>query len=218
MRIEPSLAAILAIAIAAPVAAVTRTDAANDYLPTYTGVKNGDLDVLNFSAIRAGSGVVLSSTQNGAVGTTAGGIYVWGVNRGAGTAGFGVSLGLDKVLFDAVVVLLPNGTGRVVTFGASTVVTALAAGAVTVSGNTITGTVPYALLPSSGFTTGRYGYNLWPRIGGGTVANIADFAPNNATITSGAVPEPASWALMVAGFGLVGIARRRATLAASRTA
>lgn len=44
------------------------------------------------------------------------------------------------------------------------------------------------------------------------------FAMDNLTIgeTSGAVPEPASWALMVTGFGLMGGAlRRRATLVAA---
>jgi len=38
---------------------------------------------------------------------------------------------------------------------------------------------------------------------------IADFAPNNATITAGAVPEPATWALLIAGFGGIGAAQRR---------
>lgn len=210
MRAMTVFAATIALAITAvPAAAVTRTDPANDYLPTYTGPRNGDLDVLGFSAIVAGSNVILSSTLNGAVGTTPNGIYVWGVNRGAGTAGFAASLGLDKVLFDSVVVLAPGGTSQVVTFGVTPVATPLAAGAVTVSGNTITGTVPLALLPSTGVAIGQYGYNLWPRLAGGTVANIADFAPNNGTITGGTVPEPATWALLVAGFGGIGAAQRR---------
>ncbi len=34
-------------------------------------------------------------------------------------------------------------------------------------------------------------------------------------VTAGAIPEPATWAMLIAGFGLVGLAarRRRATLA-----
>ncbi len=39
------------------------------------------------------------------------------------------------------------------------------------------------------------------------------FAVDNLSIDTGAVPEPASWALMIAGFGLVGAAMRRRALA-----
>lgn len=203
--IRALLAAALLLTSAVPATAVSRTDPAGDYLAGYTGAKYGDLDVLDFSASIVGSNFVLSSTMAGAVGTTAGGIYVWGVNRGAGTAGFGASLGLTNVLFDSVVILRPDGTGTAVRIPGGP--TALAAGSVTISGNTITGTIPIALLPSTGFSPGHYGFNLWPRLNGGPVTNIADFAPDNATIR--AVPEPASWAMLVAGFALVGGTMRR---------
>lgn len=208
MRIDFSLpaifAAILAVAIASPAAATTRIDAANDYLSTYTGPKNGDLDVLSFSASIVGSDFLLSSTMGAAPGTTTGGIYVWGVNRGAGAAGFGASLGLTGVLFDSVVILRPDGTGVVnLLNGVTTAITT------TISGSTISALVPISALPSRGFTSNHYGFNLWPRLSGGPVSNIADFAPDNATIR--AVPEPASWMLLIAGFGLVGVMRRRAT-------
>jgi PEP-CTERM motif len=32
-------------------------------------------------------------------------------------------------------------------------------------------------------------------------------------VTQGAIPEPASWAMLITGFGLVGAARRRQRLA-----
>ena len=70
--------------VTTPAAAVTRTDSAGDFLPTYVGPHNGDLDVLKFSTSIVGSNFVLSATLNGPVGTTPGVIYVWGVNRGAG--------------------------------------------------------------------------------------------------------------------------------------
>lgn len=201
LTIVTALVAILAT----PVAAVTRTDPAGDFLATYVGPHNGDLDVLKISESIIGTNFVVSSTLAGPIGTTPGTIYVWGVDRGAGTALFGASLGLDKVLFDAVVVLFPDLTGLAVLIpGAAT---PLPAGSVTISGNTITGTIPIALLPSTGFTPEHYGFNLWPRLAGGPVANIADFAPDNATIH--AVPEPASWALMIAGLALVGGSMRR---------
>lgn len=190
-------------------AAVTRTDHSGDFLSTYTGPHNGDMDVLNISESIVGSNFVLSSTLAGPIGTTANAIYVWGVNRGAGTAGFGPSLGLDKVLFDSVVVLRPDATGLVKLLPGSA--TTLAAGSVTISGDTITGTIPISLLPTTGFTPAHYGFNLWPRLNGGGVVNISDFAPDNGTIQ--AVPEPASWAMMVAGFGLVGTAARRRSAA-----
>ncbi len=200
--IRPIILAAVMATIAAPVAAITRTDPANDYLSTYTGPKNGDLDVLTYSASIVGSNFLLSSTVGAAPGTTANGIYVWGVDRGAGTAGFGVSLGLTGVLFDSVVILRPNGTGTVNLLNGTTFAITS-----TIVGNTISALVPIADLPSRGFTVNHYTFNLWPRLNGGPVANIADFAPDNATIR--AVPEPTSWALFVAGFGVIGGAMRR---------
>ena len=82
------------------------------------------------------------------------------------------------------------------------------------SGDTISASVPLSLLPSSGFMPTQFGFNLWPRLNGGDFTNIADFAPNNSTFA--AVPEPASWALMIVGFGALGgmvRARRRAAVA-----
>ena len=44
--------------------------------------------------------------------------------------------------------------------------------------------------------------------------SLADFAPDHETFTAN-VPEPATWALMIAGFGLAGttLRRRRAVAA-----
>ena len=48
--------------------------------------------------------------------------------------------------------------------------------------------------------------NLWPRMPGTDFDEIADFAPNNSTFA--AVPEPASWGLMILGLGALGAAMR----------
>lgn len=45
--------------------------------------------------------------------------------------------------------------------------------------------------------------------GNGTSLRITSAAPVFATFSETAVPEPASWAMMIAGFGLVGAAARR---------
>src|SRR5688572_20058042 len=109
--------------------------------------------------------------MSGVVGMTSGGLYVWGVNRGAGTAGF-AQFGKDGVLFDRVVILRPDGTGTVAGVGD------LAPGSVTVDGNTITAEFSGSFLESTGFDKINYTWNLWPRdsdIAG--FAAISDFAP-----------------------------------------
>ncbi|MBC8104878.1 MAG: hypothetical protein H7Z41_20070, partial [Cytophagales bacterium] len=93
-----SLGVICSFVNAAP-AGAQAVDPLGDFLPTYLGVQGGDLDVLSTGATYDGNNFLFTATLNGVVGTTTGGFYVWGVNRGTGTAGFS-SLGLDGVLFD----------------------------------------------------------------------------------------------------------------------
>jgi hypothetical protein len=202
-RAPSALHGLVAAALWVPAlgqAADSISDPLGDFLPTFAGsaAASPDLDVLGATVTYdAGNNLfTFSSVQAGAVGSTATGLYVWGVNRGAGAAGFAAN-GLGGVLFDAVVLLRPNGTGSV---GGN----ALPAGAVTVSGNTITGTVSGALLPSTGFLPANYTFNLWPRdtafAGFGA---ISDFAPNNANFTAVPVPEPATW--LLTSLGLAGL-------------
>ncbi len=183
------------------------TDPKGDFLATFAGSSTShDLDVLAASVFYNPTTDIftLTATLDGAPGTTATGFYVWGVNRGAGTAGF-ASLGITGVRFDRVIILRPDGSGSV--GGAGN----LPAGSVTVSGNVITGSVSGSLLPSTGFNNKLdYTFNLWPRDGAfsGTAA-ISDFAPNNANFTATPVPEPASTALLLGGMGLLAVLRRR---------
>jgi len=185
------------------------TDNAGDFLPTFAGSStSGDLDVLSASVLYdPGRDLFkLSSTMNGAIGSTSTGFFVWGVNRGAGTAGF-ASNGITGVLFDRVVLLRPNGISSVAGVGD------LPAGSVTISGNTISAVISGSLLASSGFDKLDYTWNLWPRDGAFSgFAAISDFAPDNANFASavGVVPEPQTYALMLAGLGIVvALARRR---------
>jgi hypothetical protein len=207
--------ALAAAVTAGSAGATTITDPIGDLLTTYTGPKGADLDVVNVSVSLSGSNFLISGTLNGAVGTTADTEYVFGVNTGGAGAPF--SPFETHVLFNSVVVLNPDATGIVVDNIASPTVTPLAAGAVTVSGDTISGVIPIALLPSTGLTAGQYGWNLWPRLVGMDFDQIADFAPNDGTFA--AVPEPSGWALTIMGFGGLGaMLRTRRRTARSATA
>ena len=73
-----------ALAGASAAHADTVVDPAGDFLATYTGPLDGDLDVLSAGAVQNGTDVVLTATMNGDIGTTPGAVYVFGVNRGAG--------------------------------------------------------------------------------------------------------------------------------------
>lgn len=182
-------------------------DPQGDFLATFAGSHaSTDLDVLSATVTynAATDFFTLSATMDGSVGSTATGLYVWGVNRGAGVASF-ASSGITGVRFDRVILLNPNGTGSVAGAGA------LPAGSVVIHGNTITATVSGSLLPGTGFTNKLdYTWNLWPRdtrFSG--FAAISDFAPNNANFTATPVPEPASAGLLLGGLGLMALYRRR---------
>lgn len=155
------------------------TDARGDFLATYVGAQNPDVDVLRAEAEYDGASYTFTSTSAGPLGTTAGALYVWGVNRGEGTARFAnIAPG---VLFDAVVILRADGTGSVRDL-MTNVATNLEAGAVTVNGAEISGRVPAALLPPRGFDASEFTVNLWPRVGVGNDNQISDFAPDNSNV------------------------------------
>jgi hypothetical protein len=202
---------------AAPATATSISDPAGDFLGTYTGPQGADLDIVSASVGFDGANYLLATTENGTIGTTAGSLFVWGVNRGAGTARLALgspSVGAG-VLWDSVVVMFPDGTLRIVTFpaaGPPTITNIL--GGTTVAGNGLSAIVPLSLLPSTGFSAADYTFTLWSRdrvnpAVDGTNAEIADFAPDSGSMTPTAVPEPSSWLMLVAGFGIVGAAVRR---------
>lgn len=194
--------------LAPPAQAAVIGDPTGDFLPSFAGLASPDRDVVSASASHPGNSFLFGGSFAGAVGSTPGTVYVFGVNRGQGTARFG-AIGTD-VLFDAVVIVDPGVSTVVtdfVTNPAATTVT-LAAGATAITGNGLQVEVPDASLPSRGFGFDRYAINLWPRSGLGSNDQIADFAPDNGTFSVG-VPEPASLALLGPGLlGMVGLRRR----------
>lgn len=207
-RLVPVSAALALLALPLASQALTSIDdAKGDFLATFGGSSaSTDLDVLSATVTyNAGADLfTLSATMDGNVGSTATGLYVWGVNRGAGTAGF-LANGITGVRFDRVILLRPDGTGTVAGAGA------LPLGSVTVSGKTITATVSGSLLPSTGFGKMDYTWNLWPRnTAFAGFAAISDFAPNNANFTASPVPEPSTAMMSVLGLaGLLAWRRRQ---------
>ena len=183
-------------------------DPAGDFLPTFTGVRNGDLDVLYSNVQFDGQRFLFDTKMNGSIGLTSTGLYVLGFDRGAGTARFGALA--TGVFFDSVVTITSAGVGTVrdLTNG---VATPLPSSAIQFNGNSITAQIPVGLLPSKGFATDAFTWNLWPRDSSVTgTAAISDFAPDNRNVVVQAVPEPGTLALLCGtSLTLIPIALRR---------
>ncbi|NNM77800.1 PEPxxWA-CTERM sorting domain-containing protein [Sphingomonas sp. ID1715] len=206
MRNHLAFVALVPVALAcSPAVAATVADPLGDFLPSYIGPHDADLDVLSFSAKfdSTASQFLLGGTLAGTINPANPGLYVIGVDTGAGANAPFADIGEPNVRFDQVVVVQKNGTG---------IVTGAAGGPlpganITIDGSSFSARVPLAMLPSTGFSPARYAFNLWPRVALGANNQIADFAPENALLVGG-VPEPSSWAMMLSGFMLAGTAFR----------
>ncbi len=190
-------AATLAL-VATAARANTILDATGDFLPTYAGPLDPDLDVtslaVNFDNNAGGFNV--AATFAGAVNPNQPGSYVVGVNTGSGVLHPFGPIGNSNVLFNQAIVIQKSGVGAL---GGNPVFA-------TISGSSLSFFIELSRLPSTGFQPNQYAFNLWPRSGSG-LNLIADFAPDNATLA--AVPEPGTWAILLLGFGLIGGAIRR---------
>lgn len=205
MRAYLLSAVALAAAATQPASAATVVDATGDFLPTYTaGPKLADLDVTSFSVNynSVSQFFTIGASLAGAIDPSTAGIYVFGVNTGAGAIRPFASLGQGNVIFDQAITLRKDGTG---TIGA----TALDPASINIAGNLITARIALSLLPSTGFRPEQYGFNLWPRIGTGNNNQITDFSPEDATLAVAPVPEPATWAMLLVGFAVAGATLRR---------
>lgn len=208
--------AAASLAILPPAYADTSVlDPAGDFLPSFTGIHGGDLDVLESSVIynASRSEFLFRAVLAADVGTTPSGIFVWGVNRGTGTERFvsgTPSIGAG-VKFDTVIVINPNGADNVTLLSPTPVVAqALAESNTNIFRNTITVAVPTSMLPSTGFAFDQYTWNLWPRdsaVAGN--AAISDFAPNASNLPVASVPEAETYALLAVGLTLLGLLRVR---------
>jgi hypothetical protein len=216
--LSAAVAGIIVFA-AMPTEAAPRSDTTGDFLATYDGPQAGDLDVTSVDARRAGQTVTLTADLAGALGTTANAAYVWGINRGAGVEpfpNFNPPTG-QGIFFDAYVILSADGSGTLTNLLTGNA-QALDASSISVNGSRISVNLDASLLPSEGFAFGDYLYNFWPRFAPGGVVptnnrQISDFAPDDRSFAAG-VPEPASWGMMIGGFGAIGgLMRRRRTIA-----
>lgn len=208
-----SVGGVVALALSSLAHAAPTLDAAGDLINGFSAATSPDLDVLQIEAFfdTTTSNFVFTSTSAGAIGTTAGASFVWGINRGAGTAGFAAN-GVTNVLFDRVVQITPGGLSRIAGGGLPAI--NLDPGAITINGSTIRVVIAASLLPSTGFLFSDYSVALWPRSAAQTgFTAIADFAPNNSNIGVTLIPAPAGLAAMLAA-GCVGARRRRVAMAA----
>jgi PEP-CTERM motif len=198
--------ALLPVIVGSPAAAASVVDASNDIIPSFVGTATPDLDVTNFAVSLNSSATIftIGATLAGDIDPLSAGFYVIGVNTGLGAAAPFGAIGEPNVTFDQVIVVQKNGTATVGSNALSVVI----------AGNEFIVSVPLALLPSTGATPQNYGFNIWPRAGSTVTGNsqITDFAPDNALLgVNGilpAVPEPASWAMMLLGFAAIGAAMR----------
>jgi hypothetical protein len=197
------LALALLCLASSPASAVTIADPVGDWVPSYDGPKNADLDVTSFSVNydTALSRFLLSAVFAGTINPADPGFYIIGVNTGTGPNNFAAPpINLPGITFNTVIRINKDGTSTV--SGVTT----------TVSGDHFDSIVPLSSLPAS---TGRapvdYGFNLWPRGGNPSptlTQPIADFAPNNGLLAA-SVPEASTWGMMVLGVGAIAAFMRR---------
>jgi hypothetical protein len=204
MKHSLRILAIAAATLAAGTNAHAVTDAAGDFLPSYTGSQAGAYDILvaDVSFDPGSATFSLHAKTAGDIASRVNAAYVFGFNRG-GTANspFG-AIGVPDVSFNATAVMRSNGTGSV---GANSF-------AVNVVGDEIFGTLSASLLPSNGATPDQYTWSLWSINSAITgLPRNADFAPTS-NIAVAVVPEPETYALMLAGLGAVGVVARRRSM------
>ena len=202
MKSTSTSLAVIALLLAAGHARAA-TDPAGDLLASFAGDRTvAAFDILSADAtFDAAAGTFqLHVHTAGPIAGVATAAYVFGFDRGAATGAPFASIGVPGVSFDAAVLLRSDGTA---TLGGTPLLDRI-------EGNDIFATVPASLLPSTGLTADHFTWALWSvdtSITGNT--RNADFGPD-ANLQVAAIPEPESWALLLAGLGIVtGVAGRR---------
>ena len=189
-KLKMLAAALFAAGLTGHAQALPFIDSSNDFLPTYTGAKDADLDVVQADVVidPQAQTITFSGTMRGDIDRSSQKLYAFGVDRGRGSVGrdlvFQGPLGGEPkigsgVRFDAVAVLTAGG--QALFFDAlNPGFVPQPAVPVKITGNQITATFPLALFASQGAKFKEYTYNLWPR-SEVSLANavVPDFAPDN---------------------------------------
>jgi hypothetical protein len=180
----------LATALSAPSMASPAIDARSDFLSTYGGPRDADLDarVADVRVDPHAGTVTLFAIMAGPIDRASGKFFVFGIDRGRGEVGrdlvFQGPLGGEPkigpgVRWDAAVGILANG--QAVFFDAlNPAVIPLHDVSVRIDGSEVSATVPLSLFPSQGLDVDDYTFNFWPR-SQLSLANttVSDFLPDN---------------------------------------
>jgi hypothetical protein len=205
--LELLTATMCAAGFTGPAQALPFLDASQDFLSSYTGPKDSDLDVLQADVVidALAQTITFSGTMKGNIDTRSPKLYVFGIDRGAGAAGgnlvFHGPLGGEPkigngVMWDSAIAL--TAAGQALFFDVlNPGLVPLPSVAVTISGNQITATVPLSLFPSQGFKLKEYTYNVWPR-SELSLANtvVSDFAPDNGNASVSIAGKRAQFSLV----------------------
>lgn len=198
---------------AAHAATMSISDPVGDFVPNYLtqhpGTPAASLDITGFTVDFTDpfATFLLDATFVGNFQDGLPGDLVLGINTGSASNPVFAGIGQPNILFNQAVVIHKDGSAKLGTVDLTA----------TITGNDVRLAIPTALLPSTGFDGAHFGFSLWTRDGSGGINSIADFAPNNRTLS--AAPEPTAWALMIGGFGLAGATLRgRRKSAAARLA
>ena len=164
-------------------------DPVGDVMPTYAGGVLPGMDVVAHEVVllEEQGRVVFYGKMAGSVADTQaiGALYLFGVNRGLGTARFLDPPNSTPVIgtnfvWDLVVRINPDGTGQVNNIVAGRVITPLNRADISISGNEFTASVPLsALMTAATRPPQEWTYNLWPRNGIGLNVQVSDLAPDD---------------------------------------
>ena len=110
-RVLLAAGAVLALA-AAPATAATITDAVGDFLPTYAGPLDADLDVISFNVVfdDVDDAFRLTAAMAGDIDPAKAGLYAIGVDTGTGPIAPFADVGAPNVRFNQVVAVQKSGT------------------------------------------------------------------------------------------------------------
>lgn len=189
-----------------------QSDITHDFVTDLNADTFADLDFtdLGVSFNQDGAAFLVTVTLNGDFDLNPDGSFVIGIDTGKGLHHPFDSVGEGNILFDQTLTVLKDGSAKLTTVkddGSAGIPQALTA---TLAQKGFTIAVPLFALKSTGLDPQKFGFSAWSKNGAG---KLADFVPNNQLVTAAGVPEPATWAMLVGGFAVIGgsVRRRRAS-------